>query len=70
MLPTYQLKGADLTEEEVVRQVIEKKQDDSGFTAAISDVTFNEKTDQWTVGFTETFAPKEKEFNITADDQK
>ncbi|OKL36668.1 DUF3221 domain-containing protein [Domibacillus mangrovi] len=70
VLPTYQPNGADLTEAEAVRQAIEKKQDDGGFTATISDVMFNEQNDQWTVTFTETFTFEDKVFNIKVDDQK
>jgi hypothetical protein len=52
VLPEYKPAEADLSESQVVQAALEKTKDkNKGFVQAIRDLTYNKKTDLWTVSF-------------------
>lgn len=69
VLPTYQPKGADLTEEDVVRKAIEQ-QEEKAEVEGIREITYNKKTDEWFVTFVRSMASDSTAMIITIADQK
>ncbi|WP_050180545.1 DUF3221 domain-containing protein [Domibacillus robiginosus] len=69
VLPAYQPKGADLTEEEVVRKAIEQRGEDS-YAEGIRNITYNKDRDEWTLTFVSSMGPKLADTDVTIADQK
>lgn len=69
VLPTYQPKGADLTEEEVVRKAIEQRKENS-YVEGIREITYNKEMDEWTLTFVSSMGPEPIVTDITITDQK
>lgn len=67
VLPTYKPETADFTEAEVVRAALRQSSRDSGWGLPISKISYDEKTDKWSV----EFAPeREDQFIVEIKDSK
>ncbi len=69
VLPAYQPKGADLTEEDVVRKAIEQREENS-YVEGIREITYNKEMDEWTLTFVSSIGPEPVARDITIADQK
>lgn len=69
VLPTYQPKGADLTEEEVVRKAIEQRGENS-YVEGIREISYNKEMDEWTLTFVSSMGAEPVAKDITIADQK
>ncbi|WNS82277.1 DUF3221 domain-containing protein [Domibacillus sp. DTU_2020_1001157_1_SI_ALB_TIR_016] len=69
VLPAYQPKGADLTEEEVVRKAIEQRKENS-HVEGIHKITYNKEIDEWILTFVGSMGPEPVVTDITIADQK
>ncbi|WP_075619893.1 DUF3221 domain-containing protein [Paenisporosarcina indica] len=67
VLPTYKPETADFTEAEIVRVALSQSSTDSGWSVPISNISYDEKTDRWSV----EFAPeREDKFTVEIKDSK
>ncbi|RJS59223.1 DUF3221 domain-containing protein [Bacillus sp. PK3_68] len=69
VLPTYQPKGADLTEEDIVRKAIEQREEKPD-VEGIREIAYNKKTDKWFVTFASSMGSDPAATTITIEDQK
>lgn len=69
VLPAYQPKGADLTEEEVVRKAIEQQKENS-YVEGVREITYNKEMDEWALTFVSSMGPEPVVTDITITDQK
>ncbi|MGG3448787.1 DUF3221 domain-containing protein [Domibacillus aminovorans] len=69
VLPAYQPKGADITEEDVVRKAIEQREENP-YAEGIREITYNKEKDEWTLTIVSSMEPEPVVTDITIADQK